>query len=246
MYSDWPWWTYALIYILSAQMTIMSVSIYLHRYLTHRSIKEMHPALSHFFRFWKFITTGMKDSEWVPIHRLHHIHVETEKDPHSPHVYGFAKVFWGGAFLYHRAAKDKESLAPYLDGLPNDWIERNLYARWSYVGIIFFLFLQVVLFGWIGVAMWLAHIPVIAVFGQGFINGIGHYWGYRNYDTPDESRNITRFGIFAGGEELHNNHHDNLRSANFARSREIDIGFLLIRAFQKVGLIGKVLTHNKA
>lgn len=246
-------WAYLLIYTLSAQMTIMSVSLYLHRYLTHRSIEEMHSVLRYFFSAWVFLTTGMLGQEWAPIHLKHHAKVETKDDPHSPKVYGLAMVFWGGAFLYRKAAKDKESLRAYSYGVRSNWIERNLYAKCSFAGVVTFFLIESLLFGWAGVVMWMAHIPVIAIFGQGFINGIGHAWGYRNYDTPDQSRNILPLGIFAVGEELHNNHHRHQRSARFScgvfvlkigllriRIPEIDVGWLYIRAFQRVGLIGKV------
>lgn len=252
-------WVYLLVYFLFAEIDKMSVSLYLHRHQTHRGIEEMHPILSHFFRAWLFLRNPMITGEWVAVHRKHHNNVETVNDPHSPVIYGVWKVFFlGGFVLYPRAARDKETIRTYGYGTPNDWLERNLYSQWSYVGIIFMLLIDGLLWGWPGVLMWTAKTTVIAVFAQGYINAIAHKWGYRNYNTKDQSTNVIPWGFLGAGEELHNNHHKVPRSAKFSHRTftikighyhleipEIDLGWLYIRAFQKIGLIGKVYVHQE-
>lgn len=241
MFSSLPWWCYGLIYLLFAHITIISVTIYLHRHQTHRSIGEIHYALSHFLRFWGYITHGMITKEWVAVHRKHHAKVETVEDPHSPYIFGLAKVFWLGYFLYHKEAKNPKTLVQYGAETPEDWIERNIYAPHSSLGLFFMLGCCVLFFGLPGIGIWILQMLTLPALGAGFINGVGHAWGYRNYDTPDQSRNIIPLGIFTGGEELHNNHHRFQRSAKFSvRFWEFDIGWLYIWIFQKLSLVKNV------
>ena len=217
-------------------ITILGVTIYLHRCQAHRAL-ELHAIPSHFFRFWLWLTTGQVTKEWASIHRKHHAKCETEEDPHSPITRGIKKVFWQGAELYRAEAKNKETLAKFGHGTPDDWIERNLYDRFSQRGIILMLIIDVLLFGAIGITVWAVQMLWIPVNAAGIINGIGHYWGYRNYDCPDASTNIVPIGIIIGGEELHNNHHTFGTSAKFSTKWwEFDIGWGYITILSALGL----------
>jgi stearoyl-CoA desaturase (Delta-9 desaturase) len=225
------WFTMAVTHI-----TIASVTIFLHRHQAHRAL-ELHAIPSHFFRFWLWLTTGQVTKEWASIHRKHHAKCETEEDPHSPVTRGIKKVFFEGAELYRAESKNKETMQKYGHGTPDDWIERNLYTRFSWQGVALMLILNVILFGAKGVTVWAVQMLWIPVTAAGIINGIGHYWGYRNYDCPDASRNIVPFGILIGGEELHNNHHTFGTSAKLSSKwYEFDIGWLYIRILETLGL----------
>jgi stearoyl-CoA desaturase (delta-9 desaturase) len=230
------WWGYLVALVIFTQLTIFSVTLYLHRGQAHRAL-ELHPIISHVFRFWLWMTTGMVTKEWTAIHRKHHAKVETEEDPHSPVTRGIKKVFFEGAELYRAESKNKETIERYGDGTPNDWIERNLYTRFSTAGVVSMLIINVLLFGLIGVSMWAIQMAWIPFSAAGVINGIGHYWGYRNYEPKDASRNVVPWGIILGGEELHNNHHAFGTSAKFSTKWwEFDIGWMMICIFQFFGL----------
>ena len=217
-------------------ITIASVTIFLHRHQAHRAL-ELHAIPSHFFRFWLWLTTGQVTKEWASIHRKHHAKCETEEDPHSPVTRGIKKVFFEGAELYRAESKNLETMQKYGHGTPDDWIERNLYTRFSWQGVALMLILDVILFGAKGITVWAVQMLWIPVTAAGIINGIGHYWGYRNYDCPDASRNIVPFGILIGGEELHNNHHTFGTSAKLSSKwYEFDIGWLYIRTLETLGL----------
>lgn len=231
-----PWWGYIIVILALTQITVLSVTLYLHRCQAHRSL-ILHPIASHFFRFWLWLTTGMLTKEWTAIHRKHHAKVDTEDDPHSPQVKGIKKVFFEGAELYRAESKNKETLAKYGEGTPNDWIEHNLYTRFSSLGIIIMLIIDVLLFGFLGITVWALQMMWIPLFAAGVVNGIGHYWGYRNFECKDASRNVVPLGIFLGGEELHNNHHGFGTSAKFsAKWWEVDAGWGVIRVLQWFGL----------
>jgi len=230
-----PWWGYVTVTLILTHITIVAVTIYLHRHQAHRAL-DLHPAVSHFFRFWLWLTTGMVTKEWAAVHRKHHAKVETPEDPHSPQQYGIRKVLWDGTSLYRAEAKNPETLSKYGHGTPDDWIERRLYSRHTSLGIILMLVVDLVLFGPIGLTMWAVQMMWIPFFAAGVINGIGHYWGYRNYEVQDASRNIVPWGILIGGEELHNNHHTFPSSAKLSSKRwEFDIGWLYIRLLEMVG-----------
>ncbi len=235
-----PWWGYIAVTLVLTHITIVSVTLYLHRCQAHCAL-ELHPLLSHFFRFWLWVTTGMVTKEWVAIHRKHHAKTETEEDPHSPYTKGIAKVFWQGAELYQKEAENEETLRKYGHGTPNDWLERNIYSRFSFIGLSISFVLNVVLFGPIGLTIWAVQMMWIPINAAGVINGIGHYWGYRNFETEDGSTNIVNLGFIIGGEELHNNHHAYPSSAKFSSKWwEIDLGWFYIRMFSALGL-AKVL-----
>jgi stearoyl-CoA desaturase (delta-9 desaturase) len=217
-------------------ITICGVTIYLHRSMAHRSL-DLHPIASHFFRFWLWLTTGMVTKEWTAIHRKHHAKCETEEDPHSPQTRGIRKVLLEGAELYRAEAKNKETVSKFGHGTPDDWIERNLYTRHSALGITLMLFLNVALFGVIGFSVWAIQMIWIPIHAAGIINGLGHWWGYRNYDCEDASTNVSPWGFIIGGEELHNNHHTYPTSAKFSiKWYEIDVGWGYISAMKAVGL----------
>lgn len=210
-------------------ITIVAVTIYLHRHQAHRAL-DLHPWVSHFFRFWLWMTTGMRTIDWVAVHRKHHAACETVNDPHSPQVLGIKKVLTQGAELYQNEAANPETLEQFGKGTPDDWIERNLYSRFSYAGIGLMLALNVALFGALGLTVWAVQMLWIPVWAAGVINGIGHWRGYRNYECADASRNISPFGILIGGEELHNNHHTYPNSAKLSSKWwEFDIGWMYIR-----------------
>ena len=231
-----PWWGYLVAVLILTQITIFSVTIYLHRCQAHRAL-ELHGIPSHFFRFWLWMTTGMVTKEWTAIHRKHHAKVETEDDPHSPQVKGLKKVLWQGAELYRKESRNKETLERYGEGTPDDWMERNVYTAHSALGIMIMLIIDLVLFGAIGLTIWAIQMAWIPFFAAGVVNGVAHYWGYRNFECQDASRNILPIGFFIGGEELHNNHHTYGTSAKFSvKWWEIDFGWGLIRFLQLFGL----------
>jgi stearoyl-CoA desaturase (Delta-9 desaturase) len=211
------------------QLTIACVTLYLHRSQTHRAV-SFHPAVNHFMRFWLWLTTGMVTKQWVAIHRKHHQAADTEADPHSPKVYGIWRVLFGGAFLYHRASKNKLMVEQLGQGTPNDWIEENLYTPHSRLGILLMLVIDLVLFGPVGFVVWGVQMLWVPFFAAGVINGVAHWWGYRNRPSQDTSRNITPWAFWIGGEELHANHHDDGTSAKFSQKPwEFDIGWQYIR-----------------
>lgn len=230
------WWQIVLFTLAMTHVTIASVTIFLHRHQAHRAL-DLHPIASHFFRFWLWLTTGQVTKEWASIHRKHHAKCEQAEDPHSPHVYGIKKVFWEGAELYRAESRNKETMARYGHGTPDDWIERNLYTRYSWQGVGLMMIIDLTLFGAAGLAVWAVQMAWIPVTAAGIINGIGHYWGYRNFEAPDASTNISPWGIIIGGEELHNNHHTYPTSAKLSvKPYEFDIGWVYISLMQKVGL----------
>ena len=223
------------------QITIVSVTVYLHRYSSHRSL-ELHSGLKHFFRFWLWLTTGMVTRQWTAIHRKHHAVCETEEDPHSPVCRGIGEIFWRGTEAYQEAAKDKALLARYGSGCPEDWLERHVYEN-NTVGVVFMLFIDLLLFGVAGLTVWAVQMLWIPVFAAGVINGIGHWWGYRNFECPDASLNIVPWGVLIGGEELHNNHHTYPNSAKLSvKPFEVDIGWFWIQLFVKLDLAWVVST----
>jgi stearoyl-CoA desaturase (delta-9 desaturase) len=233
---DLPWWGYVVFALVVTHITIAAVTIYLHRHQAHRAL-DLHPIPSHFFRFWLWLTTGMVTKEWAAIHRKHHAKCETTDDPHSPQVYGIRKVFWEGAELYRKESVNRETLERYGHGTPDDWIERNLYSRFSVYGVASMLVINFILFGFVGITIWAVQMLWIPVMAAGVINGIGHYWGYRTFQPADASRNIVPWGILIGGEELHNNHHAYGTSARLSnRWYEFDIGWMYIRILQILGL----------
>ena len=233
---DLPWWGYALVALGLTHVTIAAVTIFLHRSQAHRAV-DLHPVVSHFFRFWLWLTTGMVTKEWVAIHRKHHAKCETAEDPHSPQTRGIRKVFWQGAELYREEAKNQETLAKYGHGTPDDWIERKLYSRHSALGVSLMLVANLILFGPIGLTIWAVQMIWIPLTAAGIINGIGHYWGYRNFACEDASTNILPWGILIGGEELHNNHHAYGSSARLSNKwYEFDIGWLYIKLLGYAGL----------
>ncbi len=222
-------WGYVLATLIVTQITIASVTIYLHRNQAHRAL-TLHPVVSHFFRFWLWLTTGMVTSEWVAIHRKHHASTETEGDPHSPIVLGIKRVLWRGVELYRAASKDTDMIEKYAHGTPDDWLERNLYKRHSSRGVAVLFVLDVLLFGLPGISIWGIQMLWIPFWAAGVINGIGHYWGYRNFECEDSSTNIIPWGFWIGGEELHNNHHTFASSAKFSvKWWEFDLGWFYIR-----------------
>ena len=234
---DLPWWGYVLCALGLTHVTIAGVTIYLHRCQAHRAL-ELHPLASHFFRFWLWLTTGMVTKEWAAIHRKHHAKCETAEDPHSPQIHGINRVLWGGVFLYVKESYNRDTLERYGHGTPDDWIERRLYTPFAYVGIAILFAVYVVLFGLVpGALMWGVQMAWIPFWAAGVINGVGHYFGYRNYDVADASTNIVPWGILIGGEELHNNHHAFASSAKLSSKwYEFDIGWLYIRALEFLGL----------
>jgi stearoyl-CoA desaturase (delta-9 desaturase) len=231
-----PWWGYVAYALVVTHITIAGVTIFLHRCQSHRAL-DLHPVVSHFFRFWLWFTTGMVTRNWVAIHRKHHARCETEEDPHSPQVKGINKVLWEGAELYRVEARNAETKDKYGQGTPDDWIERHLYTPHDRWGISTLMVMNFVFFGFAGIAIWAVQMLWIPFFAAGVINGIGHFWGYRTFQPEDASTNIIPWGILIGGEELHNNHHAYASSARFSnRWFEFDIGWIYIRAMQALGL----------
>jgi stearoyl-CoA desaturase (delta-9 desaturase) len=227
---DLPWWGVVAVALLLTHITIASVTIFLHRHQAHRAL-TLHPIASHFFRFWLWLTTGMVTREWAAIHRKHHAKCDTSEDPHSPQVLGINRVLWGGVFLYVKEAHRPETIERYGHGAPDDWLEHNLYSRFQTLGLILMGVVDIVLFGLVpGALVVLTQIVWIPFWAAGVIIGIGHYWGYRHWSTPDASTNIVPIGILIGGEELHNNHHAYPTSAKLScKWYELDIGWLYIR-----------------
>lgn len=231
---DLSWWQLLLYALLTTHITIAAVTIFLHRSQAHRSL-DLGPIPSHFFRFWLWLGTGMVTKEWVAIHRKHHAKCETEDDPHSPQTRGLAKVMREGAELYRAEAKNAETLKKYGHGTPDDWMERNVY-RHSVMGPSLMLVVNVALFGAIGLTIWAVQMVWIPFWAAGVVNGVGHFWGYRNYEAPDASTNLVPWGVIIGGEELHNNHHTYPTSAKFSvKPYEFDIGWVYISVMQKLG-----------
>ena len=231
---DLSWWQLLLYALVTTHITIAAVTIYLHRSQAHRSL-DLGAVPSHFFRFWLWLGTGMVTKEWVAIHRKHHAKCETVDDPHSPQTRGLGTVMRRGAELYREEAKNEETLRKFGHGTPDDWMERNVY-RHSVLGPSLMLVIDVALFGAIGLSIWAVQMVWIPFWAAGVVNGLGHFWGYRNYEAPDASTNLVPWGLIIGGEELHNNHHTYPTSAKFSIKRyEFDIGWLYISAMQKIG-----------
>ncbi|MGB5179243.1 MAG: fatty acid desaturase [Gammaproteobacteria bacterium] len=218
------------------QVTIIGVTVYLHRHQAHRAL-DLHPVIAHFFRFWLWMTTGMVTREWVAIHRKHHAKCETVEDPHSPQVLGLGKVMWQGAELYQQEAHNRGTLERYGHLTPDDWLERRVYSRSPWLGITLMLLLDIMLFGIAGLVLWAVQMVWIPFWAAGVINGVGHYWGYRNYESADAARNILPWGLIIGGEELHSNHHAFPTSARFSSKWwEFDLGWSFIRLLSLLGL----------
>ena len=230
------WWQIVLVTLVLTHITIASVTIFLHRAQAHRAL-ELHPIAAHFFRFWLWLTTGMVTKEWVAIHRKHHAKCETADDPHSPVAKGIKTVLLTGSELYRAEAKVQETIDKYGHNTPNDWIERNLYSRYTWQGVGVMLVIDLLLFGAIGLTVWAVQMLWIPITAAGIINGLGHWWGYRNFEAPDASTNISPWGVIIGGEELHNNHHTYPTSAKLSVKRyEFDIGWAYIRGLELLGL----------
>jgi stearoyl-CoA desaturase (Delta-9 desaturase) len=233
---DLSWWGSVLVILGLTHVTIAAVTIFLHRQQAHRAL-DLHPVVSHFFRGWLWLTTGMITREWVAVHRKHHAKCETPEDPHSPQIYGINKVLFEGVELYGRETKNTATLERYGRGTPDDWLERHLYAKHNLLGVSLMLVIDLLLFGPIGLTIWAVQMLWIPFFAAGVINGIGHYWGYRNFAPNDTSNNIVPWGILIGGEELHNNHHAYATSAKLSNQWwEFDLGWLYIRLLETLGL----------
>jgi stearoyl-CoA desaturase (delta-9 desaturase) len=240
------WWEIVLVTLLVTHVTMISVTVFLHRHQAHRSL-DLHPTVAHFFRFWLWLTTGQVTKEWASIHRKHHAKCEQPEDPHSPHVFGIKTVLLRGAELYRTESMNRETMARYGHGTPNDWIERNLYTRFSWQGIGLMLIIDLALFGVAGVSVWAVQMAWTPIMAAGIINGAAHYWGYRNFEAPDASTNICPWGILIAGEELHNNHHTYPTSAKLSvKPYEFDIGWMYICLLQMAGLAKVKKTPPKA
>jgi stearoyl-CoA desaturase (delta-9 desaturase) len=234
--TDAAWWQIVIFTLVATHITIITVTVFLHRSQAHRAL-DLHPAVMHFFRFWAWVGTGMVTKEWVAIHRKHHAKCETVDDPHSPQIYGIKKLLTDGVGLYRNEAKNAETIARYGHGTPDDWIERNVYSRFTWQGVGLMLILDLLLFGAVGLTVWAVQMVWIPITAAGIINGIGHYWGYRNFEAADASTNVFPWGIIIGGEELHNNHHTYATSAKFSvKPYEFDIGWIYISILAKLGL----------
>ena len=230
------WWQVLLYTLVVTHITIAAVTIFLHRAQAHRAL-ELGPIPSHFFRLWLWLTTGMVTKEWVAIHRKHHAKCETPEDPHSPVTRGLRTVLLTGSELYRREAKNQETLRKYGHNTPDDWVERNVYSRFVWQGVALMLIVDLVLFGALGLTVWAVQMLWIPITAAGIINGIGHYWGYRNFEAADASTNISPWGLIIGGEELHNNHHTYPTSAKLSvKPHEFDIGWAYIRAMELLGM----------
>jgi stearoyl-CoA desaturase (Delta-9 desaturase) len=239
-----PWWLPLVYVVILGHLTNICVTLYLHRSATHEGV-IFHPVVAHAMRLWLWLTTGMNTKEWVAVHRKHHAFSDREGDPHSPHVEGLAEIVFAGVFFYRAATKDREMIEKYGRGCPDDWVERNVYSRVTAGGLGLMLLLDLFLFGpLLGFVVWAAMAMWIPVFGN-VINGIGHALGYRNFDTKDKSRNIIPLGIWIVGEELHNNHHADPKSAKFrARWYEFDIGWVYIKALSWVKLANVIYARS--
>ena len=235
-YLNWGWGQILVFTLVLTHITIAAVTIFLHRCQAHRAL-ELHAIPSHFFRFWLWLTTGMVTKQWAAIHRKHHAKCETVDDPHSPQVLGIDTVLSRGAELYRAEAKNAETIEKFGHGTPDDWIEHNLYSKFQWQGVALMLIIDLFLFGALGATVWAVQMLWIPITAAGIINGVGHYWGYRNYDCEDASTNILPWGIIIGGEELHNNHHTYATSAKLSNKwYEFDIGWLYIRTLEILGL----------
>ncbi len=233
---DLPWWGYIAAALGLTHITIAAVTIYLHRHSAHRAL-DLHPIVSHFFRFWLWATTGMTTKAWTAIHRKHHAKCETVDDPHSPQIFGIQRVLMTGAELYRVEGSNKDTLEHYGHGTPDDWLEKNVYGVHDRYGIGSMLVINTILFGPIGITIWAVQMMWIPFLAAGVINGIGHWWGYRNFQSEDASTNVVPWGILIGGEELHNNHQPYATSAKLSnRWYEFDIGWMYIRILEIVGL----------
>ena len=233
---DFSGWQVLFVILGLTHITIASVTIFLHRHQAHRAL-DLHPIASHFFRFWLWMTTGQVTKEWASIHRKHHAKCEQAEDPHSPHVHGIRTVLLSGAELYRKESKNKETLSRYGHGTPDDWMERNVYSRFSWQGVALMLIIDVALFGALGLTVWAVQMAWIPITAAGIINGAAHYWGYRNFEAHDASTNISPWGIIIGGEELHNNHHTYPTSAKLSvKPYEFDLGWAYICILQALGL----------
>ncbi|HEX7081263.1 MAG TPA: fatty acid desaturase [Gammaproteobacteria bacterium] len=231
-----PVWGYVAAALALTHVTIASVTIYLHRHQAHRAL-TLHPGVSHFFRFWLWLTTGMVTRQWVAVHRKHHARCESDDDPHSPQRKGIWRVLFAGAWLYRMEACKQETLDAFGAGTPDDWVERHIYSKHRFLGIGTMLAVDVLMFGLAGLWIFAVQMVWIPFWAAGVINGVGHYWGYRNFETQDASRNIIPIGILIGGEELHNNHHAYGSSARLSNKWwEFDIGWLYIRTLEALGL----------
>ena len=220
--------------LIATHITILCVTLYLHRGQAHRGI-EFHPVLEHFMRFWLWLTTGMVTKEWVAIHRKHHQKTDVAGDPHSPQLEGIWNVLFGGVYYYVKASQDKDMIEKFGVGTPNDWVEKNIYSKYTFVGVSIMLLIDLLLFGGWGLLVWLIQIAWIPFWAPGVINGVVHYWGYRNTQTKDKSTNIFPFGIIVGGEELHNNHHAQPASPKLSSKwYEFDIGWMWLKIFEKL------------
>lgn len=240
------WWQMVLVTLALTHVTMISVTVFLHRHQAHRSL-DLHPIASHFFRFWLWLTTGQVTKEWAAIHRKHHAKCEQAEDPHSPHVYGIKTVLFQGAELYRAESKNKETMARFGHGTPDDWIERNLYTRYSWQGVGLMMIIDLFLFGAAGLAVWAVQMAWTPITAAGIINGAAHYWGYRNFEASDASTNISPWGIIIAGEELHNNHHTYPTSAKLSvKPYEFDIGWMYISIMSALGLAKVKKTPPKA
>ena len=222
--------------LIATHITIVAVTLFLHRSQAHRGV-QFHPAVAHFFRFWLWLTTGMVTKQWVAIHRKHHQMTDQKGDPHSPKIFGIWRVLFGGAFLYHEASKDKLMVEAYGKGTPDDWVEKNIYSKHSRLGITLLLLINLLCFSWWGLLVWGIQMIWIPFWAAGVVNGIGHYWGYRNTETNDTSKNIIPIGLIIGGEELHNNHHNKPASAKLSEKWfEFDMGWFWIKTLSYLKL----------
>lgn len=223
------WWQLVVYTLVATHITIIGVTVYLHRCQAHRAL-DLHPAVSHFFRFWLWMTTGMLTGQWAAIHRKHHAKCETEEDPHSPQTRGIWKVLLEGAELYRTEAKNEETMRKFSHGTPNDWMERNVYTKYPILGVSLMMVLNVAMFGLVGLTVWAVQMIWIPFWAAGVVNGLAHFWGYRNFNSSDASTNIFPWGILIGGEELHNNHHTYATSAKLSNKwYEFDVGWMYIR-----------------
>lgn len=239
---DFPWWGYVVAILVLTHITLISVTVFLHRHQAHRGL-DLHPAVSHFFRLWLWLTTGMETKQWVAVHRKHHARCETEDDPHSPQTYGLPKVLWQGAELYKAEAVNQDTLEQFGRGTPDDWMERNVYSRHTTLGIGILFALYFALFGVNGIWMWAIQMMTTPFCAAGIINGVGHFFGYRNFENEDASTNLMPWGILICGEELHNNHHTFGTSAKFSyKWWEFDIGWMYISilSFFKLAKVKKL------
>ena len=240
------WWQIVLFTLALTHVTMISVTVFLHRHQAHRAL-DLHPIASHFFRCWLWLTTGQVTKEWASIHRKHHAKCEQADDPHSPHVHGIKTVLLQGAELYRAESRNKETMARFGHGTPDDWVERNLYTRFSWQGVGLMLIIDLALFGAAGLAVWAVQMAWTPIMAAGIINGAAHFWGYRNFEAPDASTNISPWGILIAGEELHNNHHTYPTSAKLSvKPYEFDIGWMYITIMQSVGLARVKKTPPKA